>query len=78
MLVPLFQKMKNQPYDVDLPAIWKELGVERDGNTVQFIDSAPLAKTRDAITFGASTGGKLQPASPSPVILAGRRSRTSN
>jgi hypothetical protein len=78
VLVLLFQKMKNQPYDVDLPAMWKELGVERDGNTVQFIDSAPLAKTRDAITFGVSTAGKLQPASASPVILAGRRSRTSN
>src|SRR5580704_389485 len=75
VLVPLFQKMKNQPYDVDLSAMWKELGVERDGNTVQFIDSAPLAKTRDAITFGVSTAGKLQPASASPVILAGRRSR---
>jgi hypothetical protein len=67
--------MKNQPYQVDLAALWKELGVERDGDTVKFIDSAPLAKTREAITFGASTGAKLQPASASQAIDAGRRSR---
>src|SRR5271169_5851838 len=56
VLLPLYQKMKNQPYPVDLDTLWKQLGVERDGDTVKFIDSAPLAKTRDAITFGASTG----------------------
>lgn len=54
VLVPLYEKMKDQPYEVDLPATWKDLGVERAGNTVRFIDSAPLAKTRDAITYGNS------------------------
>ena len=53
VLVPLYNKMKDQPYDVDLPAMWKDLGVERSGDTVNFIDSAPLAKVREAITFGA-------------------------
>jgi hypothetical protein len=76
VLLPLYQKMKNQPYQVDLPALWKELGVERDGDTVRFIDSAPLAKTRDAITFG-SASAKVQPASATAAIDAGRRSRTS-
>ncbi|MGB7436984.1 MAG: hypothetical protein WBR26_11625 [Candidatus Acidiferrum sp.] len=52
VLLPLYDKMRDQPYDVDLPAIWKDLGVERTGDTVRFIDSAPLAKTRDAITRG--------------------------
>lgn len=77
VLVPLYQKMKNQPYEVDLPAMWAQLGVEREGNTVRFIDSAPLSKTREAITFGAATGAKLKPASASPAILAGQRSRSS-
>jgi hypothetical protein len=54
VLVPRYGKMKSQPYDVDLPAMWKDLGVERNGNTVRFLDSAPLAKTRDAITYGNS------------------------
>ncbi len=78
VLMPLYQKMKNQPYPVDLDALWKELGVERDGDTVKFIDSAPFAKTREAITFGASTGAKLQPAAASQAIDAGRRSRSSH
>jgi hypothetical protein len=76
VLMPLYQKMKNQPYQVDLAALWKELGVERDGDTVNFIDSAPLAKTRDAITFGSSSA-KVQPALAASAIDAGRRSRTS-
>jgi len=53
VLVPLYNKMKDQPYDVDLPAMWKDLGVEPTADTVNFIDSAPLAKMREAITFGA-------------------------
>jgi hypothetical protein len=53
VLVPLYDKMKDKPYDVDLSAMWKDLGLERDGDTVRFIDSAPLAKTRNAITYGA-------------------------
>jgi hypothetical protein len=54
VLVPLYNKMKDQPYDVDLLAMWKELGIERSGDTVRFVDSAPLAKVRDAIAFGAN------------------------
>lgn len=52
VLIPLYEKMKDQPYDVDLPAMWKDLGVERAGDTAHFVDSAPLAKIRDAMTYG--------------------------
>jgi hypothetical protein len=76
VLVPLYEKMKNQPNAVDLDPLWRNLGVERDGNTVQFLDDAPLAKTREAITFGSSTA-KVQPASTAAAIDAGRRSRSS-
>jgi hypothetical protein len=44
--------MKDQPYEVDLPAMWKSLGVERAGDTARFVDSAAMAKIRDAITYG--------------------------
>ena len=54
VLIPLYDKMKDQPYDVDLDAMWKDLGLERTGNTVSFHDAAPLAKVRDAITYGES------------------------
>jgi hypothetical protein len=52
VLAPLYQKMRDNPYAVDLEAMWKELGVERAGGTVQFVDSAPLAKVREGITWG--------------------------
>jgi hypothetical protein len=53
VLRPLYEKMKDQPYDVDLPALWKQLGIERDGLTVRFVDDAPLSQTRIAITYGS-------------------------
>jgi hypothetical protein len=61
VLLPLYNKMKDQPYDVDLPAMWKDLGVERTGDTVRFIDSAPMAKTREAITYGSTLRQNGQP-----------------
>ena len=76
VLIPLYDKMKDAPYDVDLPAMWKDLGVERSGDTVRFIDSAPLAKTRDAITNGqVSTKSPATPsASRVALVFAGWRS----
>jgi hypothetical protein len=74
-LLPLYEKMKDQPYNVDLSAIWKELGIELVGTQVRFNDSAPLAKTRDAITYGASLSAS-QPARPFAAV-AGRTPRTS-
>jgi hypothetical protein len=52
VLENLYAKMKDQPYNVDLPALWTQLGIERDGDKVVFLDAAPLAKTREAITYG--------------------------
>jgi hypothetical protein len=61
VLLPLYNKMKDQPYQVDLDAMWKELGVERTGDTVHFVDAAPLAKVRDAISFGSKQTATGQP-----------------
>jgi hypothetical protein len=41
--------MKDQPYAVDLPALWRSLGVESEGGTVRISDQAPLAAIRKAI-----------------------------
>jgi predicted metalloprotease with PDZ domain len=57
VLRPLYEKMKDQPYDVDLPALWKQLGIEREGDTVRFVDDAPLSQTRVAITYGSAAPG---------------------
>ena len=52
VLISLYDKMKDKPYEVDLGAMWKDLGVERTGNTVSFNDAAPMARVRDALTYG--------------------------
>jgi hypothetical protein len=69
VLVSLYDKMKNRPYQVDLPAIWKELGVEREGDTVRFIDSAPLAAIRRAITYGELQVSSKSTAAFDPTIF---------
>ncbi|MGA7855828.1 MAG: hypothetical protein WCA15_21095 [Candidatus Acidiferrales bacterium] len=74
VLENLYSKMKDQPYDVDLPALWQQLGIDREGDKVVFNDAAPLAKVREAITFG-NAGATLKPAamdSRSAAIFAGR------
>jgi hypothetical protein len=73
VLLPLYEKMKDQPYDVDLAAMWKQLGVERTGETVRFIDDAPLAKTRDAITYGQKAAAASVIPSVFPVFVGWRR-----
>jgi hypothetical protein len=79
VLMPLYAKMKDQPYPVDLPAIWAKLGIERDGDKVRFIDTAPEAKTREAITWGPpQTQTPAQPKSSALenlTIFAGRTTR---
>jgi hypothetical protein len=46
--------MKASPAPVDLGALWKELGVERRNGKTEFIDGAPLAAIRKAITQSPS------------------------
>jgi len=49
-LKELYDRMKETPVDVDLPQLWRELGVSMTGGEVQFDDAAPLAAIRRAIT----------------------------
>jgi len=78
VLTTLYDKMKDQPFSVDLDALWNELGVERDGKSVRFIDSSPLAATRKAITYGQlQAPGKSTAASDSTAVFAGRRMQSS-
>ena len=48
-LQSLYDQMANAPMPIDLAAIWKELGVERQANAAVFDDAAPLAAIRKAI-----------------------------
>jgi hypothetical protein len=69
VLRPLYEKMKDQPYNVDLPALWKQLGIERDSGTVRFVDDAPLSQTRLAMTYGSLGPGSS--AASTLSIIAG-------
>lgn len=51
-LEELYAKMKTSAYSPDLVALWRELGVEADGDTVRLSDAAPLADVRHAIMMG--------------------------
>jgi len=47
----LYASMARAPGDVELPALWRDLGVRpRTDNGVRFDDTAPLAKIRRAMT----------------------------
>lgn len=49
VLRELYEKMGRAPFAPDLPALWRELGIEMRGGRVVFNDQAPLARTRNAI-----------------------------
>ncbi|MGH8093745.1 MAG: hypothetical protein ACREIF_09770 [Chthoniobacterales bacterium] len=49
VLQELYAKMRDAPYRVDLAQFWKQLGIERHGQTVVLNDDAPLAAERKAI-----------------------------
>lgn len=49
VLRTLFDEMSEEPYDVDLSALWRSLGVEVRASRVVYNNQAPLAKIRDLI-----------------------------
>jgi hypothetical protein len=50
VLQTLYDQMKATPVPVDLPELWRRLGIEPHGDSVSLDDSAPLAPLRRAIT----------------------------
>jgi len=48
-LMTLYGQMAAAPMPVDLPALWKQLGVRREGGQVTFDSTAPFAGVRAAI-----------------------------
>jgi hypothetical protein len=46
----LYDKMKSTPAPVDLDALWRQLGVERNNGETKWNDTAPLGAIRKAIT----------------------------
>jgi hypothetical protein len=50
VLIRLHDEMGPKPVTPDLAALWRDLGVRAQGETVEFDDTAPLAAIRKAIT----------------------------
>jgi hypothetical protein len=64
VLEKLYAEWKGTPVQVDLAAMWKDLGVEANGGTVVLKDDAPMSAVRRAIemgTPGAKTGDRAVP-----------------
>jgi hypothetical protein len=88
VLEKLYAEWKDKPVQVDLSAMWKELGVEANGAAMVLRDDAPLSAARRAIEMGtpsakaspsASAGAaKKDPRSASRllVVFAGRTARS--
>jgi hypothetical protein len=65
VLQKLYAEWKDKPVQVDLAAMWKQLGVEADGATVHLKDDAPLAAIRSAIETGTPSGKSGNSPAPS-------------
>jgi hypothetical protein len=72
VLLPLYEKMKDKPMDVDLNAMWVKLGVQTDGTGLHFNDKAELAAVRRAITSNESAGASSASAFAHFAVFAGR------
>lgn len=50
VLTRMYDAWKDKPVTVNLPGLWSDLGVQPTSNGVGFLDKAPSAKIREAIT----------------------------
>ena len=73
VLQPLYTRMKDRPVNVDLDSFWMQLGIQSDGVSVRFDDSATLAAIRRAITTAESNVVAEDSLLPRPAaVFAGR------
>jgi len=64
VLQKLYADWKDKPVQVDLAAMWKQLGVESDGGTVRLLDDAPLSAVRRAIEMGTPSAKASEGTAP--------------
>lgn len=57
VLTQMYAAWKDAPVQVDLPALWNELGIRSTDGGVEFVPSAPLASVREAIAGEATAPG---------------------
>jgi hypothetical protein len=60
----LYDRLALAPGTEDLDALWRRLGIRRDGSTVRFDDGAPMAQVRRAITAISTLPKSALPSPP--------------
>ena len=73
VLSELYARWKDQPAQVDLASMWKDLGIAADGKNIRVTEDAPLAKVRRAIMAPESSKKSSSGFSPT-AVFAGRAS----
>jgi hypothetical protein len=53
VLENLYSEWKDTPVTPNLDPLWRDLGIERDGNSIRLRDDAPLAAVRRSIMRAA-------------------------
>ncbi len=63
VLTDQYNEWKDKPVTVDLPKLWTELGIQSTSDGIAFVNNAPRAKVRDAITksIGAPINATVEP-----------------
>jgi hypothetical protein len=74
VLQKLYAEWKDKPVQVDLGAMWKELGIDANGGTLVLKDDAPMSGVRRAIELGTPSAKAGDMTSPSGTGLAKRDS----
>ncbi len=77
VLEKLYAEWKDKPVQVDLTAMWTELGVEAIGGSIRLHADAPLTVIRRAIETGtpATTSGGAAASARPLAVFAGRTTR---
>ncbi len=64
VLMTLYREMADRPASVDLPGLWRKLGIEVRGQQVVFNSAAPLSDARKSITERSAAPGGVSGTSP--------------
>ena len=72
VLEKLYDEMKDKPAPVDLEALWRDLGVRRNGGEVTFDDAAKDVVIRRGITSGVVGKGEGGLVEAPRAVFAGR------
>lgn len=72
VLSDLYAAWRDKPVQVDLAAMWKELGIAAEGRNIRLSEDAPLAAVRRGITAPEASKGTTSKLYSPMAVFAGR------